>query len=284
LYSALVERAWPSSSTARESTDVAGVRARPSLRACRPGRPAAHRHLDVAGIRSPGPRCAMTPTLIRPRAVVGVAGVRARPWLRWRQAHPSRPHRCHGVAGFRPGPRCAIGDIASENPLYTSVAGVRPRPSLRVRPEYQAQRVVDESLPGFAPALVARSKSRCGSSRARRTLPGFVSGPRCVIAMLIDGWAPTTGCCRGSARSLLRVHPQGVGPPVHRGGVAGVHPRPSLRDGRVGTARRRRPRCCRGCLRPSLRAGLQAPPPQRPVRALPGFVPGPRCACCASAR
>ena len=133
-----------------------------------------------------------------------------------------------------------------------------------------------QALPGFVPALVARAPTGTGQAASHRALPGFSSGPRCAQPYGTRGGIPYQ-CCRGSSPALVARGPTARAPRKSGGDVAGVRPRPSLRDRPAPAGAAHRPGRCR--VRPGPRC---AQLPQTWIQvdnaALPGAGPGPRCA------
>ena len=288
-------------SCCRRSSLTSGVRPRPSLRAAYPDRGRDGRVRALPGL-GPCPRCAHLKVIVLPPgskgrcrgsapALVargrscaaghpwpprccrgwvpvlvartpwttgprsrrsGVAGARPRPSLR--DAVRAARHRAggRGVAGVRPRPSLRAGVHAEAGEYLGDVAGVRPRPSLRVARRGQDDRWLPEGVAEApAPALVARPSRRpsrpARAKRCRGSAPALVArssrrpGPRL-----------TTRRCRGSAPALVARAARSRNRRRSASGVAG------------GSA-------------PALVArGTSSGSGRRPLRPLPGFVPGPR--------
>jgi len=216
---------------------------------------------SVAGVR-PSPRCAIGDIACENLLYTG----------RCRDSVPGPCCADHGYAadtivtteplpGFSPGPRCASQSLPWTNGSPMALPGGLVRPSLRA-----CQRVVRpgqdrRALPGFgsAPSCATTSDQGCDQRISGRCRfgPRWTQGDHKAM--------PTSGRrCRGSPRPSLRDHyqlrrpglerrrcrdrprpslradPDRVDVPAQRPGVAGVRPRPSLRDGRLSASR------CRG--------------------------------------
>ena len=214
---------------AQSAPGVAGVRPRPSLREVRRHAPGGR--VDAAALPGfgPGPRCARVPQTLDAR------------WTtrRCRGSAPAlvaRLQRCWtrvsgpALPGFGPGPRCAHAGS------WTSRLGVAGfRPALVARLGQCMRRPVRGRCRGSAPALVARSTARCTRTRRIAALPGFGPGPRCATRRMHEARRPGVAGVR--PRPSLRESRHAAAA-TRRAGVAGVRPRPSLREQHGRTDRR----------------------------------------------
>jgi len=187
--------------------------------------------------------------------------------------------RISGVAGYDPGPRCAdamddraaiaaVGRCQGSAPALVArrctgcsaprgprgVAGVRPRPSLRAArprpPLLQPAGDVAGARP--RPSLRALEGDRPAAGQ-QGALPGLGPGPRCARIQMVLMSPPMVDVARVRPRPSLRAASADLEPRGQRS-VAGVRPWPSLRAVRPWHAERLN------------------------HLALPGPVPGPRCA------
>jgi hypothetical protein len=141
-----------------------------------------------------------------------------------------------------------------QSKVIQGVARARPRLSLRGDGPVHQRPVGVLTMPGFPGPRCAHMAPATGAD-LDVGVAGVPPGPRCAMAILIDGWAPTTR------------------------GVVGAHPRPSLRAVRPGHDRLPDDWALPGFVpQPSLRSrALPAGPDDHPGRCR-GSSPGPRCA------
>jgi hypothetical protein len=161
------------------------------------------------------------------------------------------------LPGFVPGPRCASGTPAAGNLIGSALPGFGPALVARTTRTTRCS-APPTALPGVRPRPSLRGAVRHRGHRpGPRVLPVFVPGPRCTV---------TSGpCCRvelrhcrGSSPALVPgprcAMPHAYRPAIHYPGRCRARSRPSLREVRHHAPGGPRARRCRG------------------------FVPGPRCA------